>query len=112
MTEASLDSWKNIAAQYAQNADYWRARAERAEAEVTYLQSVEAADAMLREWRERAERAEAELRLSDLALASSEGWRDKYEAALARVRALCDRHADWGWRSAYVRDIRAAIEGP
>jgi predicted component of type VI protein secretion system len=32
MTEDSLDSWKNIAAQYAQNADYWRERAERAEA--------------------------------------------------------------------------------
>ncbi len=36
---------------------------------------------------------------------------ERLRAALARVRALCDRHADWGWRSAYVRDIRAAIDG-
>lgn len=91
--DAHIDAgWEAIRA-WETTAQVWRERAERAEAEVAYLQSEEAADAMLRDSRERAERA---------------------EAALARVRALCD-HAfnEQGYDfSCFEHDIRAAIEGP
>jgi hypothetical protein len=69
----------NIAAQYAQNADYWRERAERADAE--HLNQVR-------------------LNL-------------KMDAALARVRAVCDEMESFCCDTSpdWAADIRAAIEG-
>jgi hypothetical protein len=73
--DGGAEQWETEARQFCQNADYWRERAERAEADAESLQR----------------------------------QNDRLDAALARVRALCD-----GTPSPYVvhvSQIRAAIDG-
>jgi hypothetical protein len=92
--EAERDRWIETARQFCQNADYWRERAEAAEAErdqVTYDRDCarEAGLVYQRQYHE-------------------------VKATLARVEALCDEHdhavVGHCWRA--VEKIRAAIRGP
>lgn len=84
------DSWQEEARRAYVNRDYWRARAERAEAD---------RDDQIRQAEIQAHRAL------------------DAEAALARVRALCDDEPNWNGPEVnsevrwFANDIRAAIDG-
>lgn len=113
-------------------------RAEQTEAELTRITEGESADAAAGSYALRAEKAEAALEQAELDAEQQarhfrtvcgeresyrQAWKDEQkrrataEAAIARVRALCDRYQTWhegGWAPAdaalVAREYRAALD--